>query len=465
MSGFISEDFLLKSETAKRLYFDYAAKMPIIDYHCHVPPQAIAQDWQYENIARLFLGEGSCGDHYKWRLMRASGVEERYITGDAPDRERFQKFAEILPRAIGNPIYTWTHLELKRYFGYDGVLSGDTAQEVWDKCNATIAGGNFTVRRIIAQSNVRAICTTDDPIDDLRWHKAIREDKSFNVKVLPAFRPDRALSLEKPDYKAYIDVLAKASASHISSVHDLYEAIRSRLDFFAEYGCRASDHGFDYVCYREDKDEKLEEIFQKGLENAQLTAEEIEIFKTALMLFLGRQYAKRGWVMQIHYGVVRNISAKMLNEAGPDIGFDCMVATECSRNLISFIAALNDAGQLPKTILYSLNPGNDAYLAALTGCFQNVQHGSAWWFNDTRTGMHAQMQNLANMAVFGDFIGMLTDSRSFLSYSRHEYFRRILCGLVGDWVENGEYPADFQALGKVIEDISYNNAMRYFGLA
>jgi glucuronate isomerase len=470
MPDFMNENFLLSTETAKKLYFDHAAKMPIVDYHCHVPPQAIAEDWQYENIARLFLGGGNYGDHYKWRLLRANGVDERYITGDAPDRERFQKLAETLPRAIGNPVYTWTHLELKAYFGYHGALNGDTAEEVWNKCNAVVTGGKFTVRQIIKQSNVTALCTTDDPIDDLRWHKQIREDKSFGVKVLPAFRPDRAINLEKPDFKDYLGLLSKASGIAINKVEDLCAAVSNRMDFFAENGCLASDHGIDYVYYREDKDGKLEEIFQKGLDNASLSIEEIDIFKTYMMLFLGRENAKRNWVFQIHYGAIRNTNAGMLAKIGPDIGFDCLASVDCSHALASFLSALNNKDELPKTVLYSLNPNDDPVLAAMIGCYQSapmagkVQHGSAWWFNDTKTGMQAQMLNLANLSVFGNFIGMLTDSRSFISYPRHEYFRRILCGIVGDWVENGEYPADWKALGTLIEDISYNNAIRYLGI-
>ncbi|MCL2068850.1 MAG: glucuronate isomerase [Oscillospiraceae bacterium] len=470
MPAFMNEDFLLSTDTARKLYFDHAAKMPIVDYHCHVPPQAIAEDWQYENVTRLFLGGGNYGDHYKWRLMRANGVDEKYITGDAPDRERFQKFAEMLPRAIGSPVYTWTHLELQRYFGYNGALNGDTAEEVWNKCNAVVTGGKFTVRQIIERSNVTAICTTDDPVDDLRWHKQIREDQSFGVKVLPAFRPDKAVNLEKPDYKAYLELLSAASGIAVNSVESLCAAISNRMDFFAENGCRASDHGLDYVCYREDKSGKLEGIFQKGLSNAELTAEEIEIFKTHMMIFLGRENAKRNWVFQIHYGAIRSTNTRMLTQIGADIGFDCLATNDCGRALSSYLTALNDTGELPKTVLYSLNPNDDAMLAAMTGCYQGaptagkVQHGSAWWFNDTKTGMQNQMINLANMAVFGNFIGMLTDSRSFVSYPRHEYFRRILCDIVGQWVENGEYPADWKALGTLIEDISYNNAMRYLGL-
>ena len=469
MPSFMNENFLLNSETARKLYHEYAAKMPIVDYHCHVPPQDIAEDRQYDNIAQLFLGGNGYGDHYKWRLMRANGVEERYITGDASDREKFQKYAETLPRAVGNPVYTWTHLELKRYFGYDGVLNGETAEEVWNLCNKVVQGGKFTVRQIIKNSNVTTICTTDDPIDDLRWHKIIKEDSSFDVAILPAWRPDKAVNLEKPEYADYLKSLSDASGIVINSVDSLYNAISNRMDFFTEAGCCASDHGLDYIYYREDSEGKLEEIFQKGLANKALTVEETEIFKTALMLFLGREYAKRGWVLQIHYGANRNTNSLMFEKLGADTGYDCIATNDCSRAIVSYMDALNKTNELPKTVLYSLNPNDDSLLASITGCFQSapagkIQHGSAWWFNDTRTGMISQMTTLANMAVLGNFIGMLTDSRSFLSYPRHEYFRRILCELIGGWVENGEYPADFDALGVLVQDISYNNAMRFLGV-
>ena len=469
MSSFMNENFLLNSETARKLYHDYAAKMPIIDYHCHVPPQDIAEDRQYDNIAQLFLGGNGYGDHYKWRLMRANGVEERYITGDASDRERFQKYAETLPRAVGNPVYTWTHLELKRYFGYDGVLNGETAEEVWNLCNKVVQSGKFTVRQIIKNSNVTTICTTDDPIDDLRWHKIIKDASDFDVTILPAWRPDKAVNLEKPEYVDYLADLAKASGITINSVDSLFKALSNRMDFFAASGCCASDHGLDYVYYREDTEGKLEEIFQKGLAKKALTVAEIEIFKTALMLFLAREYSKRNWIMQIHYSANRNSNSVMYGNLGADTGYDCIATSDCSRSIVSFMDALEKTKELPKTVLYSLNPNDDALLASIIGCFQSapagkIQHGSAWWFNDTRTGMIAQMTNLANMAVLGNFVGMLTDSRSFLSYPRHEYFRRILCELIGSWVENGEYPADFDALGVLVQDISYNNAMRFIGL-
>ena len=465
MKAFMDQDFLLSTDTAKRLYHDYAEKMPIIDYHCHINPQEIAQDRSFDNITQIWLG----GDHYKWRQMRSNGVEEAYITGDATDREKFQKWAETLEKAIGNPLYHWSHLELQRYFDCNTPLTGRTAEEIWNLCNEKLHDPALSVRGIIKQSNVRLICTTDDPIDSLEWHKKIAEDKTFDVRVLPAWRPDKAMNLEKPDYPNYISKLEAASGISIHSFEDLKKALRSRLAFFDSMGCKVSDHGLNYVMYQPAPEEEIEAIFTKRLSGVMPSSEEELKFKTAFMIFAGREYHRLGWVMQLHYGAKRDNNRKMYQKLGPDTGYDCINTYGPSAQLADFLNALSETDELPKTILYSLNPGDNAAIGTIIGCFQDsgavgkIQHGSAWWFADNKTGMIEQMTSLANLGILSNFVGMLTDSRSFLSYTRHEYFRRILCDLIGSWVENGEYPCDFEVLGKIVQDISYNNAARYFG--
>ena len=468
MQSFMNEDFLLNTETARRLYHEHAERMPIIDYHCHIPPQEIADDRRYENIAQLWLGANHFGDHYKWRLIRANGVDENTVTGDAPDRERFQAFAEMLPKAIGNPMYHWTHLELKRYFGYDGVLNGETAQEVWELCNEKLK--TLTVREMIRQANVTCIATTDDPVDDLAAHKAIKADASFATRVLPAWRPDKALNLHKAGYADYIAKLAEVSGVKIESVDSLCEALRIRLDYFDSLGCCASDHGLDTIPYADLEGVDVEALFQAGLRGDKLTDDQVEAFQFAVMSFLGREYAKRGWAMQMHYGAVRNANTRRFNELGADTGYDCMGAPGNPRKITAFLDSFEKTGELPRTILYSLNNCDNQMLVTIAQTFQGsecpgkIQHGSAWWFNDTLEGMTAQIKSLAEEGLLGNFIGMLTDSRSFLSYTRHEYFRRILCRLIGQWVEDGQYPCDMKTLGKIVEDISYNNAINYFNL-
>lgn len=461
----MDENFLLSTETAQELYHEFAEKMPVLDYHCHINPQEIAEDRKFDTITQVWLG----GDHYKWRQMRSNGVDEYYITGDAPDREKFQKWAETLEKAIGNPLYHWSHLELQRFFGYYGVLNGDTAEEVWNLCNAKLHEDSMSVRNLIRQSNVTLICTTDDPADDLRWHKMIDEDDSFEVQVLPAWRPDKAMNLEKPDYIEYLDKLGKAADMEIKSFKDLRAALSKRMAFFDEMGCRASDHALEYVMYAPASDAEIEDIFTERLMGAQISREDELKFKTAFMMFVAEEYTKLGWAMQLHYGCKRDNNTTMYKKLGPDTGYDCINNYAPSSETADFLNALNEAGNLPKTILYSLNPNDDEALGTILGCFQNsdaigkIQQGSAWWFNDNKTGMMKQMTSLANLGLLGNFNGMLTDSRSFLSYPRHEYFRRILCELIGGWVENGEYPKDMKSLEKIIKGISYNNAVRYFG--
>lgn len=465
MKQFMDKDFLLSTPTAQELYHDFAAKVPVLDYHCHINPQEIAEDRKFENITQVWLG----GDHYKWRQMRSNGVEERYITGDAPDREKFQKWAETLEKAIGNPLFHWSHLELQRYFGYTGVLNGDTAEEVWNLCNAKLQEASMSARNLILQSNVTLICTTDDPADDLKWHKMLAEDESFPVQVLPAWRPDKAMNLEKPDYGQYLETLAEAANMDIQSFEDLKAALKSRMAFFNEMGCRASDHGLEYVMYVPASDEEVETVFQKRLNEETVTREEELKFKTAFMLFIAGEYAKMGWAMQLHYGCKRDNNTDMFEKLGPDTGYDCINNYAPSGQIADYLNALNAEGNLPKTVIYSLNPNDDEAIGTIIGCFQNsdavgkIQQGSAWWFNDHKTGMTKQMTSLANLGLLGNFIGMLTDSRSFLSYPRHEYFRRILCEMIGNWVENGEYPKDMKMLERIVKGISYNNAVRYFG--
>lgn len=465
MKRFMDEDFLLSTETARKLYHEYAEVMPILDYHCHINPQEIYEDRKFENITQVWLG----ADHYKWRQMRSNGVEEKYITGDATDREKFQKWAETLEMAIGNPLYHWSHLELKRYFGYEGCLNGETAEEVWNLCNEKLAQDSMTARNLIRQSNVTLLCTTDDPVDSLEWHKKIAEDESFDVQVLPAWRPDKAMYLEKSDYLDYLNRLGEVSGMKIDSFAALIEALRKRIEFFASMGCSVSDHGLAYVMHAPASEKEVEEIFAKRLAG-ELPNEEAEAkFKTAFLIAMGREYHKRGWVMQLHYGVKRDNSRRVFGKLGADAGIDCISNHTPSAQLADFLNALDETDELPKTIVYSLNPIDNAAIGTIIGCFQNstavgkIQQGSAWWFNDHKTGMQEQMTSLASLGLLGNFVGMLTDSRSFLSYTRHEYFRRIMCELIGGWVENGEYPADYRVLEKIVKGISYHNAVRYFG--
>ena len=463
--GIINDDFLLKSDTAKRLY-EAAKDMPIIDYHCHIDPREIYENRRFDNITQVWLG----GDHYKWRLMRSNGVTEDEITGDADDYTKFLRFAEMLPKAIGNPMYHWCHLELKRFFGYDGVLNGDTTRGVYDLCNKKLRQDGMTVRAIIEKSNVKMIGTTDDPADDLKWHKLLTEDKSFKTAVCPTFRPDKAVNIDKDGFADYIKKLSAAAEIDIKTVSDVKAALEKRLDYFCSLGCRATDHGLDYVVYEPASEESVNEIFKRVLRGEKISQSEADRYKTELMLFLGEKIAEKGIVMQLHYGAQRNTNTVMFNKLGADTGFDCISVKNCGEALTGFLNALNVKGKLPKTIIYSLNPNDNELIDTVLGCFQGteaqgkIQHGSAWWFGDTKSGMEAQLKSLANLSLLGNFVGMLTDSRSFLSYTRHEYFRRILCNLLGEWVENGEYPDDKITLETIVKDISYNNAKKYFNI-
>lgn len=464
MKAFLDDDFLLTTPTARRLY-QVASSMPILDYHCHLDPKEIAQDRRFENITQVWLG----GDHYKWRLMRANGVDEAYITGDAPDREKFQKWAETLELAIGNPLYHWSHLELRRYFGYEGVLNGDTAQEVWELCNQKLQEPGMSARSLIANSGVTLVCTTDDPADSLEWHQQLAQDSSFPVKVLPAWRPDAAMGLERPEYLDYLQRLGQAAGVEIRTYGDLKKALLSRMAFFDKMGCRASDHALTVAVCQPASEEELERVFQKRLEGEPLTQEELAAFQTGFLRFVAGEYKRLGWVMQLHYGCRRNNNTRMFHKLGRDTGYDAVLQGTPSLEVAAFLDLLASQDALPRMVLYSLNPNDDEGLNSVIGCFQDgtplgrIQQGSAWWFNDHKAGMVKQLTACANGGLLGNFIGMLTDSRSFLSYPRHEYFRRILCELLGAWVENGEYPADWKALEKMVRGVCYNNAVEFFG--
>lgn len=466
MQPFMDKDFLLENDTAKVLYHDYAAPMPIFDYHCHLSPQEIAEDKVYKNITELWLG----GDHYKWRGMRTNGVAEAYITGEKSDWEKFKKYAETVPYTLGNPLYHWTHLELRRYFDTDLLLSPETAEEVWHLCNRKLAEESFSARGLIKRSNVTVICTTDDPVDDLKWHKKIAEDDSFDVTVLPTFRPDKGIHIEKPTFIPWVKTLGMTVGYDIDSVDSLLKALLERVDYFHRTGCRLADLGMDTLRYSLKHPATATEAFKQAMAGETLTAEGIDNFKGLIIHTLGKAFADRGWVMQLHMGALRNNNTRMYQQLGPDSGFDSIGDGTFARELSNMLDDMDKTNQLPKTILYCLNPRDNYVLGTMTGNFQGdgipgkIQFGSGWWFCDQKEGMIEQMKALSNLGLLSRFVGMLTDSRSFLSYTRHEYFRRILCNLIGEWVEKGEYPADIAFLGKVVQDISYNNAKNYFNL-
>ncbi len=465
MKPFMDENFLLTTPTAQKLYHEYAKEMPVVDYHCHIDPKEIAQDRHFDNITQVWLGR----DHYKWRLMRSCGVDEYYITGGASDEEKFIKWAEVLGKAIGNPLYHWSHLELRRYFGYRGILNKNTAKDVWALCNARLQDPSVSARSLILQSNVKLICTADDPVDSLEWHRMLAKDDTFDVKVKPSWRPNKAMNIEKENYRDYLEQLSEISGTEIYSFATLKEALLTRMDFFDSMGCTVSDHALEYIMYDPATEDEIEDIFTKRFSVKPLTDRDISKFKTAFMLFMAEEYSKRDWVMQIHYGAKRDNNTTMLERLGPDTGYDCINNHAPSYQMADFLNALDVKEALPKTIIYSLNPNDNAAIASILGCFQNsgaiskLQQGSAWWFNDHKQGILEQLSSLASLGNLSGFVGMLTDSRSFLSYTRHEYFRRILCDLLGGIVENGEFPDDMDTLKEIVQDISYYNAVRYFG--
>ncbi|MDQ0111061.1 glucuronate isomerase [Paenibacillus harenae] len=467
MKPFMDDNFLLSNETAVTLYHDYAKQMPIIDYHCHLSPQQIFENTSFANITEAWL----YGDHYKWRAMRANGAEERLVTGGegATDYERFAAWTKTVPQTIGNPLYHWSHLELRRFFDVQELINEKNAPAIWEKVNAKLATGNFKARDLIKMSSVEVICTTDDPVDSLEYHIAIKGLEDFDVQVLPSFRPDKALEINRATYLPWIKQLAEVSARSIDSYDALLDALADRVKFFDEVGCKVSDHALDYVAYAETTKEEAAAIFERALQGEQVSLEDEKKYKTYTLLFLGRLYAQRGWAMQLHINAARNNNARMFGKLGPDTGFDAINDSKVAYPLSRLLDALDSDDLLPKTIVYSLNANDNDVLGALIGCYQGggvpgkIQLGSAWWFNDTKNGMLDQMNALANLGLLSRFVGMLTDSRSFLSYTRHEYFRRILCNLLGEWVENGEAPGDLELLGDMVQNISYRNAKQYFG--
>ncbi|MCV9878800.1 glucuronate isomerase [Brenneria izbisi] len=467
MSPFLSEDFLLDSEFARRLYYEYAVDQPIFDYHCHLPPEQIAENYRFKNLYDIWLK----GDHYKWRAMRTNGVPERLCTGDASDWEKFAAWAATVPHTLGNPLYHWTHLELRRPFGITGtLLSPSTAEMVWERCNALLEDDDFTARGIMRQMNVKMVGTTDDPIDDLHHHHAIAQDSHFNIKVLPSWRPDKAFNIEQPAFSDYMTKLGEASDTDIRRFNDLQAALSKRLDHFASHGCKVSDHALDVVLFAEADDAALDRILARRLAGEMLSEYEAAQFKTAVLVWLGAEYARRGWVQQYHIGALRNNNLRQFKLLGPDVGFDSINDRPLAQELSRLLSKQNEDNLLPKTILYCLNPRDNEVLATMIGNFQGegmpgkMQFGSGWWFNDQKDGMQRQMMQLAQLGLLSRFIGMLTDSRSFLSYTRHEYFRRILCQMMGRWVVDGEAPADLPLLGEMVKNICFDNAKNYFAI-
>ena len=464
MKAFMDQDFLLSTPTARALYHDYAAKMPIIDYHCHLRPEQIAQDMRYDSITQVWLG----GDHYKWRAMRGAGIEEKYITGDAGDWEKFRAWAAAMPRCIGNPLYHWTHLELQRFFGITEPLNPESAARIYKQCNEMLADPAFSARGLIARSGVEVLCTTDDPADDLASHIALAADTSFKTRVLPTYRPDKAINIHKPDFAAYIAKLSAAANMAIAGLDDLKAALTARMDFFAGLGCVISDHALDTVPDARPDDAAADAALRAALAGGQLTPSQIAVYRATVMVFLGKEYARRGWAMQLHIAAMRDINSRMFARLGPDTGYDAIEDAPIGHALAALLDEMDREDLLPKTILYSLNPVHNDLLISIATSFNQgptvgkVQFGSAWWFNDQMDGMKRQMTTLASIGLLSGFVGMLTDSRSFMSYPRHEYFRRILCEMIGTWAENGEVPADMALLGGIVQDISYNNAKKYF---
>ena len=449
--SFINDNFMLKNEPAKKLYA-MVKDLPIIDYHCHLQPKQIAENYQFKNAFDLFLG----GDHYKWRQMRSNGIDEKFVTGDGDEFEKFVCFARTLEKLIGNPLYHWTHLELKRYFDIDEPLTEESAKRIWDKCNECLAKPEFRAKELIKRSNVEIICTTDDPIDTLEYHKQLQ---GFSTKILPTFRPDKAVEIGKETFIPYI------AETGCKTYEELVAWIKARISFFNEMGCRLSDHALEYVPFGTG-DAKA--AFDKRMAGKELTKYEIDSFKCAMLKACAEEYTKLGWTMQLHIGALRNNNQRMYKKLGPDTGYDSINDLCIAEDLGAFMNMLEEAEVLPRTILYTLNPKDNYVLGTMLGCFQDstvpgkIQFGSGWWFNDQRDGMEAQMQALANLGMLANFVGMLTDSRSFVSYPRHEYFRRIMCNLIGKWVEDGEYPADYKTLEKIVTGIAYYNAKNYF---
>lgn len=464
--GFIDENFLLKTETARKLFHEYAKSEPIYDFHCHLNPQEIYENKNFSDITEVWLG----GDHYKWRAMRSLGIPEEKITGkDVDSFEKFEKWTETIQYAIGNPLYHWTHLELQRFFGIYEPLTKKSARAIYDKVNELLAKPEFKVRELIKMSNVAAINTTDDPADSLEWHEKIAADETA-FKVYPAFRPDKALNIDAATFADYIKTLGATENTEIKTFADLKAVLTKRMDLFDKMGCRASDHAFTYVpCVKAD-DAELDAILAKALGGTKPEKIECDKYRTALMLYLGGEYTKRKWAMEMHMNIKRDNNTKMFEKMGPDTGFDCISDWSSCEGLTNLLDLLEYNDSLPKTLLFAGNPADNQVIGTILGCFQSsdaaskIQFGTAWWFNDNKDGMEAQIKALGNLGVLGKFVGMLTDSRSFLSYPRHEYFRRILCNIIGQWIEDGEYDNDIEFAGQIIKDICYGNAAAYFNL-
>jgi glucuronate isomerase len=464
MGSFMNENFLLNGDTAQNLYHNYAKDMPIIDYHCHLSPKEIYENKRFNNLTDAWL----YGDHYKWRAMRSNGIAEEYITGNASDYEKFEAWVRTVPMTMGNPLYHWSHLELQRFFGVEEIIKESNTAIIWDKVNTALNGEGFGARDFIEKSNVKVICTTDDPTDTLEYHIKLKEDVSFIGKVLPSFRPDKGLEINRTTFVPWVKKLEKIAEQSVSNLEQLLTALEKRIIFFHSVGCRISDHALDYVPYAETTKEAVTAIFAKALAGNVVDLEEEKQYKTYILLFLGKMYAKLNWTMQLHINASRNNNTRMFQTIGPDTGYDSINDSPLAFPLGKLLDSLDREDTLPKTILYSLNPNDYPVLATLMGSFQGggipgkMQFGSAWWYNDTKEGMLEQFKTLANIGLLSRFVGMLTDSRSFLSYTRHEYFRRLLCNLFGEWVDNGEAPDDRELLGQIIQGICYNNAKDYF---
>ncbi|MBC1937399.1 glucuronate isomerase [Listeria grandensis] len=464
MMHFMDEQFLLDSDSAKILYHDYAKKMPIYDYHCHLSPKEIAENKPFDTITQIWLA----GDHYKWRAMRSFGVDERLITGDASDKEKFRAWIETLPYTIGNPLYHWSHMELKRYFNFDGVVQAADWEFLWNHCQEQSQSEDLRPQSIIQRSQVKVICTTDDPVDSLQYHKQMADNKAIEAKVLPTFRPDRALEINKPTFQLFVEELGAVSNREITELPDFLQALENRVQYFHEVGCRVADHGFEFLFYETVTLTEASTLFAKACDGKVLNIVEETQYKTFLLQFLAAQYSELGWVMQWHIGAIRNNNTKRFNELGPDSGFDSINDFPLAKPLNQLLNSLERKDCLPKTIIYTLNPNHNDLIASTIGNFQasgqkgKIQFGSGWWYNDKKTGMMQQMTALAEAGLISTFVGMLTDSRSFLSYTRHEYFRRILCQLIGGWMEAGEVPRDYEFVGQMVQDISFYNAKNYF---
>ncbi|MGN0979590.1 MAG: glucuronate isomerase [Candidatus Avoscillospira sp.] len=462
MKHFMDSDFLLSTETAKRLYHETAEQLPIIDYHCHIDPREIYEDRKFDTITQVWLGS----DHYKWRVMRANGAPEELVTGSGSDREKFRAFAAVMPQLIGNPIYHWSHLELQRYFGITKPLSPATADEIYDEANEKLK--TWSARKFMIESHVKAVCTTDDPIDNLSWHKRIVGDQTMLVKVLPAFRPDKAINIEKPGFDGYIRKLEQVVGYPIESAEDVVRALKDRIKYFAACGCLCADHGMDYCMYAHPDLVAANRAFRTAMTGEKPEKADADAFKTLVTVACAKAYTELDWVMQIHFGCLRDNNKPQFRTLGPDTGFDAVNSQSGVENLSPLLNTFAENSGLPKMILYSLSPADNTAIVTIMQCFQGggvagkLQLGSAWWFNDNRPGMRRQLEELAANGILGRFVGMLTDSRSFLSYTRHEYFRRVLCELIGEWVESGQYPNDEAALCQLVSNICYHNTNTYF---